>query len=75
LFCDDVFCDDNILQAKNKQDLKKKKEYSLSLLQREHYLLQHLRHWNILTSYGGCVVDTGNEVEIGLVTEFIECTL
>ena len=50
--------------------MKKKKAYSLSLLQREHYLLQHLRHWNFVTSYGGCVVE--GDHEIGLVTEYVD---
>jgi hypothetical protein len=59
-------------RAKNAEALQRRRTYGLSVLRRELALLDKLKHWNIATSYGGCLDASLGDTAVAIVVEYVD---
>jgi hypothetical protein len=62
-------------RAKTKEALERRRSYGLAVLKRELELLDKLKHWNIATSYGGCLEaprGADDDDRVAIVVEYVD---
>jgi hypothetical protein len=59
-------------RAKTKEALERRRSYGLTVLRRELELLDKLKHWNIATSYGGCLDASLGDDSVAIVVEYVD---
>jgi hypothetical protein len=60
-------------RAKDKASLARKRAYGLAQLRRELEVHDKLKHWNIATSYGGCLSPaSARDDDVAIVAEYVD---